>query len=388
MAATPLDNYFQRDTSRLTDEILRITRERGRVSALIQKGELPEGIGYNYSTVLYKRSGQTGGNGWVTVAAENGTANNCVPTPNTVAPASTTYAYTAEARTIKSNPICFEDLYRAYKPQEQIAAVQENFQDETVDTWEDRDKLAFFTNAAHKVIADENLTEGSASMPLTVPTTRPIQSILDIIYMRNIQNGAGNESYAKANGAPLFPLICSMEASRNIIKEDPSTRQDFNYADMGEGAGATLLKAWGVDKAYGGYMHTIDNRMPRWDFVGGAWVQRPYYVSVPTTIGDELVLNPAYDGAAYEDMYIWHPQVVKRLMPKPGGSFGSMTSFNPVKWSGAIFWLNIPNETENPFSNIGRYWAALQAAYEPRKPTYGWVIRVARCNRFALSPCY
>ncbi len=389
------DNYMQQDASRLYDKIYQIRRATGRVSALIEKGEIPSGQGYNYSTVIQKRSVDTGGNDWQDVLQENGTSNNCVTQPNQLDPASTTIAWNAQERAIRSNKICYEDLYRAYDGREQLSAQQDNFAANTVTVWEDKDNLSFFTNSGHKMIANASLTENvnSTQMPLTTPTTRGIQGILDILYERLMNDGAGEESYAKAGGKPLITAIMSMQQNRNIIKEDASVRQDFQFAQMGEDSGAWLLQSWGIDREYGGYMHLVNLLQPRYDWIGNVWVKRDYYVNVPTTLGNEAVVNPAYTNAAYEDIYLWHPQVVKRNMPRPMMGFGAGTQFDPVKWNGAIMWVNVKNtdtnSTEyNPFGNVGRYYAALQAGYQPVKINYGYSLRVQRCSKFTASSCY
>jgi len=396
MAGTPLDNYFVQDQSRLEGMIYQQQRVKGRVSALIRKGVLPEGMGYNYQTLVWQRSLPTGGSTWVDVSQENGTANNCVPNPQDLLPASTQYSWGAQLQMIWSNRICFEDLRRAWDAKDQLAKLYKNFVDQVVDEWENKDKERFFYFSGHKMIANTSLTENvnSTQMPLTPPTTRPIQTVLDIVYNRIIDDGGGEQSYAQANGAPQLTAIMSMEAHRDIIKEDASTRQDFRFADMGEGGASTLLKSWGIDGAYGGFMHVIDNKMPRYNWTGSAWSDPiPYYLSVPTTNGNMAIPNPAYQNAGYEDMFIWHPEVVNRRMPKPRSSYGSKTGTDPVLWNGDIIWQNEVNLDSsspafNPLGNWGRYISAMQGAWQPGLTNLGYTIRFARCNAIVNNGCY
>lgn len=390
-----LNQYFASDASRIEDQIYRIRRAKGRMSALIQKGQIPEMAGYNYVQVVYKRSVGTGGTGWRTMSQEDGTNNNCINTPGTVSPAYTQLTWTAEERFEQSQTICFEDLRRAYDPRAQLSAQQDNFAEYIMDLWEERDNLAFFTNAGHKIIANSSLTENvnSTQMPLFPPSTRGIQGILDCLWERVCVDAGYEEDYPRANGGPLITAIMSQQQNRNIIKEDASVRQDFQYAQMGEDSAAWLLQNWGVDRAYGGYMHVTNLKQPRYDWIGGAWVQRDYYTSVATTNGNEAVVNPAYTNAAYEDIYLWHPKVVKRNMPKPASSYGAKSSFNPVRWNGEVVWLNILNNDSassayNPIGNQGNYFSAMQAAYQPAEVQYGYVLRVSRCCKWTASACY
>lgn len=384
------------DASRLVDKIYQISRAQGRISSLIEKGEIPEGAGYNYNTIIYQRSNPTGGNGWQSVAQEDGTSNNCVMLPGTTSPAYNLASWTVEARQERSNYYCFEDLRRAYNVREQLDAQHENFARAIVDIWEDKDNSEWFDASGYKIIANASLTQNfnSTQMPLTPPSTRAVQTILDILYERLSVDGAVEEPYAKADGMPLIPAIMSQQQHRNIIKEDSSVRQDFQWAQSGEGFGATLMKGWGSDmKAYGGYQHIINIRQPRYDWIGNAWTQRAYYTTTAATSGTAAVVNPQYTNAAYEDIYLWHKQVLKRNMPNPGGSYGSGTSFDPVKWNGAVVWVNVKNVDEassayNPFGNRGQYYSALQAGYQPIKTQYGIALRVQRCAKFTASACY
>lgn len=390
------DVFMANDSSRLTDKVYQIMRAQGRISNLIEKGSIPEGAGYNYNTILYQRSNPTGGNGWQAVSTENGTSNNCVMVPGTTSPAWNLISWTAIARQERSNYYCFEDLRRAYNPREQLDAQHENFARVIVDIWEDKDNEQFFQNAGYKVIANTSLTQNfmSTQMPLTPPSTRAVQTILDILYERLSVDGAAEETYATADGQPLIPAIMSQQQHRNIIKEDASVRQDFQWAQSGEGFAATLMKGWGADmKAYGGFQHIINIRQPRYDWIANAWTQRDYYTTAAATQGTAAVINPAYTNAAYEDIYLWHKLVVKRNMPDPGTNYGSGTSFDPVKWNGAIVWVNVKNVDEsssayNPFGNRGQYYAALQAGYQPVKQQYGYAVRVQRCAKFTSSACY
>lgn len=388
MPADPLENWFVSDPSRLQGEIYRIQRDVGRVSNLMKKGDLPDGNGFNYVTAVVKRSTPTGGSGWIDVAQEDGSTNNCVPAPSTLNSATTTLGYGLQQKVIFTADICFEDVRRSYAYREQVGAIRENFVAEVVDQWEDRDKAAFFTNSGHKIVFDASRTEGTgATMPATEPTYVINQDLLDSLYSRILRDGGGREAYAQSNGQPLLPLIISYEGSRAIIKGSADVRQDFRFADMGKGEDSTLLKSWGVDKAYGGFMHLIDTKMPRFDFVGGAWVEVPFYISEATTIGNQAIVNPAYDNAGYEDAYIWHPEVVKRLVPKPIGSVGADTRGNAVNFNGMIQWLNIPDKVQNPFQNVGFWAASLKAAYKPAKTQYGYVIRYKRCTQITGDTC-
>lgn len=389
MPADPLNEIFISDASRIQGKIEKTSRVKGRVSALMRKEVLPEGIGFNFSTVIVKRSNGTGG-GWTAVSTPDGSGNNCVPTPTVVSPALTQLTYSAYQTRIDSTDVCFTDLRAAYNAEEQVAAMRDNFVGNVVDAWENRDKALFFQNAGHKIVFNSSLSEttGGTTMPAVVATSTINQGLLDVLYRRITQDGGGEEPYAMRQGAPIIPAIMSMEANAQLTNGATDIQDNFRWAESGRGAeAATLLKSWGIDITYRGFMHVIDNKMPRYDFVNGAWVERPFYVSSATTIGDEAIVNPAYESAEFEDMYLWHPDVVCRQVPTPKGSFGSGTSAKTVSFNGDVVWLNIANKETNPYNDIGFYSARLYAAYKPKKTQYGYVVRFKRCPNVVTTSC-
>jgi len=388
MAAPALDQWFVEDASRIQGEIEQIMRAKGRVSALMKKSVLPDGMGHNFSSVVTNRSTRTGG-GWVNVSVASGGQSNCVPTPSTVAPSRTQYAYVARQTSVYSEYICFEDARAGYNFKQQVASDRENFKEEIVDTWEDEDKAQFINAAGHKIILNESRTESGygTAIPNALAESQITQAHLDLYYMQILQDGGGSEPYAVKSGAPLLPLICSMEASRAIQKGDSSIREDIRFAEQGKGDEARLLQNWSVDRAFGGFMHIIDVKMPRYDWVNGAYVERPYYDNSATTIGEEAVVNPDYINAAFEVAFIWHPDVIHRQVPSPLGSVGADTSGKAWNFNGDVQWLNIPDRDDNPFSDIGFWAARLKAAYRPIKPRYGYVLLFKRCPGIATVAC-
>jgi len=394
MAAPNLDAAFINQTEAISQEILTVQRNKGRVSALMSKGVLQMGVGFEYTQLFRRRSGFTGGTRRA-ITAPDGSGNICIPAPGTIRGAMNRATWEAFERSFQSEEICFEALYRAVNPAEQLKGILKNFQDAVGEIWEVDDKQAFFGLAGHKIVANATMTESTgATMPAVIPTSRAVQGLLDIIYQRAIHDGAGETSYATSNGGSILTLICSMNASKAIINENPNARQDFQYAEMGMGSKATLLKGWGSDKAYSNFQHVIDNRMPRHNLRAGAWVPVPYWVEVATETGPELKVNPDYLNADTEDMYVWNEQVCTREMPKPMGTYGSLTSGEPTKWNGEVIWINErnmdPNSVAyNPRKNRGVYFANLQAGYRPGVGTqYGYVVRVSLCNGWTANPCH
>lgn len=395
MPGSPLDAWFVQDASRLLMDVDRVLRNRGKMSSLIEKGTLPTGVGFNYQTAVSTRSAITGGVIWTDIEAPNGTTNNCTPAITDMSWSTNVLNYGAQKALLRSDPICYDDASKGYLFEQQVANNKKNLVDNIYEMWDDRDKLAFFQNAGHKLVCDASLTdfENVTDFGAVQATYKITQSVLDIVYTNLVQDGAGEDPYAQANGAPLFTALMSMERSRDIIKEDASVRQDFRFAEENFGKEATLMKAWGINKAYAGFLHVIDNRMPRFNWNGSAYVQVPYWQNSNVTVGQASNVNPAYKSAQFEDIYIFHPKVVKRLTPPAPSSVGADTSFMSVPYNGEITWRNIPNADPaspefNPLENTGRYWSQAVAAYRPDVTQWGYIIRCRRCPEVTAAVCY
>lgn len=388
MAAPNINQWFLEDPSRILGKVEQVMRNKGRVSALMKKSTLPTGHGFNFSSIITNRSTKTGG-GWVDINTPDGSGTNCVVPASTVAPSRTQFTYRARETVLFSEKICLDDATAGYNFREQVATDRDNFVGNVVDTWEDEDKAQFITTSDHKIILNSSFTESGfgAAIPNSAATSQITQDFLDKIYIQIIQDGGGEEPYARKNGAALLPLVISFEGSKQIQKNDATVREDIRFAEQGEGDVARLLNTWSVDRAFGGFMHIIDTKMPRYNFVGGAYVEVPYYTTQATTIGNEAIVNPAYHNAGYEAAFVWHPDVVHRQVPGAVSSIGSDATGRAWNFNGDIQWLNIPNETDNPFSNIGFWAARLKAAYRPVKPRYGYVLIYKRCPGIASVAC-
>lgn len=385
-----ISQIFASDASRLEGQVYRKMRATGRVAALMEKQNFPDGIGYNPSTVSTLRSGITGGSGWVPVQSPDNPTNNCQLDPGVITPARLIQNYGIVQNQVKSSLICLTDARFSYEWEQQVTQTKQNFVGNIVDLWEDYSKSQFQL-WANKVVFNSSATVTTgASFANTPATYTATQSILNRLYNRIMQDGGGEEPYAKSNGAALLTLILSAEARENIIANNAATRQDFNFAQMGYGQkGAELLQSWGIDRAYGGYMHCIDYRMPRYNFVGGQYVQVPYYTTAASSIGgDQQIVNPDYENALYEVMYIWNPKAVIRQTPKPKSSVGAGTKFQAVNYNGDVIWANIPNLDTNLFQNNGVYAADLMAAFKPTvNCQYAYAIMVLRCPNVVGSTC-
>lgn len=83
------------------------------------------------------------------------------------------------------------------------------------------------------------------------------QADLDLLYVQFVKD---KRAYVlEQNGGAVFVARMPAETSRNIIKNDPGLRSFglLKYLDGGEG-----YKNLGIDRAYAGWVHLIDEMKP------------------------------------------------------------------------------------------------------------------------------
>lgn len=374
------DNIEQRlvvESGRIGPDIYRRTVNTSPWLKLIKQEKFPGEMGDTISVLTYERSLPTTPLQWSDVGQSTGQENGtCLPTPQTIAFAQTLRQYNLQQGAMESLPICVNDLRVAFKRQEQLSNMMSVLAENNAYAWIDRYRDEYTRLASHKVIAAAGFPEGSASFPLTVPTSSLSQGILKKYYMKLIRDGGGNNPLDRENARPVFGLITDSETSENIIKRSDNIRNDYRYSSKVN----ELLAPLGVERSYGGFFHLIDDFGPRWDFVGGAWVRRLPYETRAATKGLKWEIAGSYESAAYMDSFIFHTDVLRSLVPEPIGAAGGGTKFDPVTYRGTFTWRNILDRVCNPDGTIGYFRGVYMSGSKPVFPMFGYVIRHLRCD--------
>jgi hypothetical protein len=302
-------------------------------------------------------------------------------------------AYSIERSIVESPRISVDDLRYAAHRQEQLRAVIDTLSEATRHIWEQRyrdefDRLAgtfvvckttsssFSTTVNSKPVEGQDTATigGFNTGPADAGTESSINAnisnaLLDKIYFQLIRKGASQGAYGRENGRPVFGLVCSSEASNQLVTESEVFRDNLRYnnARVGE-----LVAPLGVERSYRGFYHLVDDLAPRFkDAAGGAGLLErvePYKVvkGVTSVDGD-------YDSAPYEVAYVIHPEVMESQIPAPFSGSNGLT-FNPVNYSGDFKWSNILSETTNPDGTVGFFRGVLAAASKPIKTDFGYVV--------------
>jgi len=297
---------------------------------------------------------------------------------------------------IESPRINVDDLRYAAHRQEQLRAVMDSLAESTRWSWENRyrsefDRLSdnvvactgssvFETGHEGTQLEDlvdaqliGNVTQGSDASDIRDDVAGGVthnisNKVLDKVRNQLIRRGGGADAYGRENGAPVFALVLSSEASYNLMTEDDKIRQDIRYVNNKV---SDLIAPLGVEQSFRGFYHLIDDLTPRYKGTASGnklAIVQPFKVTNGITIE-----NPEYEDAPFEAAFVLHPQVMESQIPAPFSGASGVT-FDPVSYSGDYKWKNIPSEHINPDGTIGFFRGVLSSASKPIKTEMGYTI--------------
>jgi hypothetical protein len=294
-------------------------------------------------------------------------------------------AYNLKRAVIESPRISLEDLRFAAHRQDQLRAIMDTMTQVTRYAWENRyrDEFSRVANSYIGCVAsgtavqtgfegygfegtDASALDLGSSGSMTVPTANISNAALDKAYFNLIRQGAGNNSYGRENGRPVFALVLSSEASYQLQTE-AGFRDDVRYNNAKV---SDLIAPLGIEKSFRGFYHIVDDLAPRFTLANTDQLTRvlPYTVSSGLTS-----VNNSYDTASYEAAFILHPEVLESQIPNPMTGAGKI-KFNPVNYRGEFSWKNILSEATNPDGTIGFFRGVMANATKPIKTDFGFVI--------------
>jgi hypothetical protein len=420
---TAIDTILTQEANRIGSDIHRRTLHTTPWMDLLKQTAFPAGMGYTLGTLVYDRAlprttsnGTTLGLNWTELG---GSEAESLATASTVdqiligakdtnlGPQSgksfISFArqlkqYSLKRAVVESPRINVEDLRFAAYRQEQLRAVMDALTESTRYSWEERYRDEYDRVCANLVpcltsgtpivqttdLSDGTKFEGQQTVGVDLtndfvvsgtnidytPTANISNKILDSIYFRLVRSGAGANAYGRENARPVFALVCSSEASYQLIAE-AGIRDDYRYnnAKVGE-----LIAPLGIERSHRGFYHLVDDLAPRFTVSSGTLTRVfPYSATASGVISE----NAAYNTAPLEAAYVLHQDVMESQIPEPITGANGLT-FDPVTYRGKFDWKNIPNEVINPDGTIGFFRGVLASATKPIKTEFGYVLLFKR----------
>lgn len=212
-------------------------------------------------------------------------------------------------------------------------------------------------------------TSGSGDTDI-LPNAYISNKILDRLWNRLQILTPPEEAYGMDNGAPVFCLVLSTDASY-ALKTESGNRDDVRKSSMVD----QLIKPLGIDSSFRGFYHMVQPDMPRFNESGGDGTSGILTRVEPLT--STGAYNTDYDTATYEAAYVVHKSVMEAQVPGPVNAPAGV-SFNPQNYKGEWNWCNIRDAIINPLGDKGFFLGQLACANKPVQHEYGYVILFKR----------
>ena len=443
-AKAAIDAVLTSEAGRIGNDIHKATLHTSPWIDLIKQSTFPEGMGYQLSTLIYDRALPLQAEGvdlhdtitgvgvnWREMGTTHGTAvagktagqldqlgdvgatggdrfygsGKTAADSNLIDFTRVQKTYSLQRAIVESPRINVEELRFASHRTEQLRAIMELLKEATRHSWEQRYRHQYGTQCDNAVLcktaSSQTVTgqEGTQVVDTDVDVTPDdgtididaniSNKILDDIYFKLVRAGAGANAYGRENGRPVFSLVCSSEASYQLMTE-AGFRDDVRYNNARV---SDLIAPLGVEKSFRGFYHLIDDLAPRFsttmrnisgdspDIGADALTEvAPYTVS--NTSGadnNKVIVNTAYDTADIEAAFVLVDNVMESLVPTPISNVSGL-KFDPVNYKGDFKWTNIPDVDLNPDGTIGFFRGILASASKPIKTNFGYVILFKRTS--------
>lgn len=256
----------------------------------------------------------------------------CTPPEVCVAWGITRQTYDRYRKSYTTQPFCFDEINTRAKAKEQLASIVAGLKD--ISKMVQSDFLRYsslkFNDTIYIAGAALNTVAIGASTFTGACTTIDIggqanlpTSELSMGYLQRFYEPLQFEGYFKSQYVPngLFKLITDPVTSQQLTNGNPTLITNFRFSDFQKGG--ELFK-YGMQKGVGNFGIAWDGFPMRFNWDPNALVLRRIfpYVNVAAgqpggpTMGVKKIVNPYYLTAPYQVSHIWHPEAMKRYVPK------------------------------------------------------------------------
>lgn len=379
-------------TEHLGDEIHHTPSPKTFFYNFVERGEFPKNKGVNMTTFSAGRVEPTDeAAGWsdVSLSANIVTGGACDSTYLGVDVGFDEATYKPRKLNLAGPTICREKLTYSHNP---MAFIQGEYVPSLARYVKRKIDLELRNQAimlGNKLVIRpggfDSLFTGT-TLPTIAPSSQLTLDWLDDVAMYMTRDGAANaeQEYVELGpDGPIFPIIMGPEMTRRLATNVPATRSDYQYADMGKGPQAELMKAMGATRVLRNFRIIPEMFPPRYDLVNGILTLRPTWENVSATHGVKSQLTSAYKNAAFEAAIIPHKQQFHANVVSPdnaGLEFDAM-NYNG-DWKFVTGGINIASDANcfDPMHDYGRHFARYVYAPEPIHTNYGWTIFFQRCR--------
>lgn len=396
MPCAALDNLFLDHAMLVRNDVVKSIQDSDFYVRTIPREPWLNGQGFQYSYPIYERTlvtkPVTDADFFETFATldETPDSNNNLPDTgactvqghNIDSFGVTIRQVTLKKSAINSPDICLDNLMFQWQVMDQIKNVTRIMAENTKWVWSNTYQTEYSAAAANKINAGQDGVFSSFNAA-TPPNSMLTFGILESIHQDLGYNGGSlNPTARMDDGQAVYTAVGSNYTFNQLKKSSDNQRADFQYSSSGGGSEQGILtQRLGLGaKIYQGFKFEVVQFPPRYDITAGPVYTRRYpYTSSNATRGKKWEVADLYKNAAYEDTAIYHADVLKVLIPKPGMSVGNMTYQQQYSWAGEFVWRNIQDRTCNIDGNTGFFRALFAYGIKLERPDLGYIIRHLRC---------
>ena len=262
---------------------------------------------------------------WTKFDAQSEDCIACSPDEIAIGWGSTRKTYDRYRQSYTTNVLCFDQIDTRAKAKEQMAQIIKGLKNITKMVQSDylRTASALFNDKLY--IAGSSLTEVTITNSTFTGQLLTIDlggagnvpsSELTIQYLQRFYEPLQFEGYFKSKYVPngMFKLITDPITSQRLCQNNPSLTAHFRYQDFQKGG--ELFK-YGMSSAIGNYGIAWDAFPARFYHTSAGVLRRVWpYVPTAATIGEKPLVAVEYLKAPYQLSQIWHPEAMRRLVPK------------------------------------------------------------------------
>jgi hypothetical protein len=403
-----LENLFLDHAMLIRNDVVKSIQDSDFYIKRLPKEPWLDGQGYQYSYPIYERSIVTKAITDPDFFQSFATLDNTVATDRNLQTTGacnvtgwsidsfgiTTRTVTLKKSAVNSPDICLDDLKFQWQVLDQIKNVTRVLSENSKFVWSLTYQDEYRNACGNFVTAGYNDIDTNGFDPLEPPTATLSFGLLNTIHEQLGFNGGTINPTAKMDdGTAVYDAVGSLYTFNDLKSKSANERNDFRYFSAGGGADQGILtERIGLgSKIYQGYRFNAVQFPPRWSLGNGQYVRQYPYSSTNATRGKKWDVGSNYKNAPYEDTAIYHDEVLRVLIPKPGINAGGGLSYlyGAYSWAGEFVWRNIPDRDCNIDGNIGFFRALFAYGIKVERPDLGFVIRHLRCDRAQdLTDCY
>lgn len=364
--ADTINDWLLRESGRITPNINQKMMAKTTPWLTLHLREAwEEGMGNVHKTFVFDRAQLVGDapvdwQNMSDVDGANTVGSSCVPQSDEVKFTQQNREYFLQTKAIWGPNLCVNNLRNTFVREQQMKASINALADQARETWIERYRSEYTRVAASKALANSSFALNADkynSFEFPSPGATPAVSILtqgflDYVYEYMNHQGAQDGAMGMVETRPVYGLVTSARTSRNVIMSNPEIREDFRYSSQNE----KLLAPMGVKWNYAGFVHLIDDKTPRWNWLPAATGKIKVAGTTLTTYAADGTTLAATTLTVGSQVYSGSNQYIIKAVLTGGSTY---TVMNPdglaptVQSTAAVYsaWVKVPEFLKTPGPN-------------------------------------